>query len=155
MSTKKHHDDEPAKPPAVPTPAKGEQDIAAKPAAPVGGGFTGGAAPDPALSPDPNQDTARENAMNTYNAKLAAGENPGEMPVAPVAIVNQPKKIPTGPVAAGYRRVKVVSPVATGAGSFGEGDIVDMDESDADSLGVNVEAYGESADTSKKHGSKK
>jgi hypothetical protein len=140
----KKHDDKHSEPP--PPPMRGEQDIA-KPAATTKGSAGGGtgAAPDPGLSPDPNQDTARQMALDTYNQKVAAGEDPGEKPPAPVAMSNKPKHVPTGPVPAGMRRAKVISSVSAGGRTYEPGDIADFTDADADSLGANIEAFEDSS----------
>jgi hypothetical protein len=134
---KKHEDAPAAKKPEL---AKGEVDIAADEAPAAEPTWTG-AAPAPSTTPDPNQDTARQIAIDTYNQKLAAGEPVGEKPPGPVALSNKPRDIPTGPVAAGYRRVRVTSPVMVGSTTHEAGAIVDISESDADSLGANVEVF--------------
>lgn len=126
----------------APDPRPGEVDIA-KPdqgkTASVGGGT--GAAPDPGLTPDPNQDMARAEAQRTYERKVAAGENPGDPSPGPVAMSNQQRGVPQGPVAAGMKRVRMVSAAKTSSGTYAAGEVADISEEDAASLGKSVEPY--------------
>jgi hypothetical protein len=89
---------------------------------------------------DPNIDIAREQARDVHARKQAAGEDAGEAPPEPQSLAAKATAAPTGPVANGFRRVKVVSPIQVGHKIYEAGRIADIPITEADSLGDNVEA---------------
>lgn len=83
---------------------------------------------------DPNIDIAREQARDVRARKEVAGEKTGEAPLEPESLAGRAGSTPTGPVADGFKRVRVLTNVASGGRSYEAGRTVDIPEGDVEAL---------------------